>query len=203
MKNILKLLLVLFVQNIYAQYPVLTTTSLAGDPTMDINFSKNGNYAIDTNNERDQYVGLWRYQDSDILFELKMEKRDQFLFKIEYQGQVYYTYSDIIIFKYKLIKNGVLIYDNLNATIPNENYYSQATKHGNYEYLYGGLLDFTRNVMGTVSIKRLQASNPDKIYFNLSSGGYSLHNPKEFYNNPPDVKLFNIPTDGIEMVRVN
>ena len=121
-----------------------------------------------------------------------MEKRDQFLFKIEYQGQIHYQYADIIIFKYKLVKNGVVIYDNLNATIPNENYYSQATKHGNSEFLYGSLLDFTRNVMGTVSIKRLQASNPDKIYFNLSSGGYSLLNPSSYYTNPPNIKLFNI-----------
>ena len=72
MKNILKLILVLFVQNIYAQYPVLTTTSLAGDPNLDSNYSKSGNYAMDTNNERDQYVGLWRYQDNEILFELKI-----------------------------------------------------------------------------------------------------------------------------------
>lgn len=203
MKTILKLIIILFIQNIFAQYPVLTTTSLAGDPRLDINFSKNGNYAIDTNNERDQYVGLWRYQNNEILFELKMEKRDQFLFKIEYQGQINYKYADIIIFKYKLIKNGVVIYDNLDATIPNENYYSQAKKYGSFEFLSGIMFDMTRNVSASVSIKRLPASNPDKIYFDLSSGAYSLHNSKEFYNNPPGVKLFNIPTDGIEMIRVN
>lgn len=201
MKNIIKIIIVLFIQNIYAQYPVLSTTSLAGNPNMDNNFTKNGNYAMDTNNERDQYVGLWRYQDNEILFELKMEKRDQFLTKIEYEGQVYYSYSDEIIFKYKLVKNGVLIYDNLNDIIPNENYYSCATKHGNSQYLYGRLNDMTRNVSAVVLINRI-ASNPDKIFFNLSSYSYSLRNPKEFYNNPPGIKLFNIPTDGIEMIRV-
>ena len=67
----------MFIQNTYAQYPVLTTTSLTGNPTLDSNFLKSGNYAIDTNNERNQYVGLWRYENNEILFELKMEKRDQ------------------------------------------------------------------------------------------------------------------------------
>jgi hypothetical protein len=203
MKNILKIIIILFIQNSFAQYPVLTTTSLAIDPNMDSNFTNNGNYAIDTNNERDQYVGLWRYQDNELLFELKMEKRDQFLFKIEYQGQVHYTYKDIIIFKYKLVKNGVLLYDNLETIIPTENYYSQATKHGNSDFLSGSMFDMTRNVSAVVSIKRLPTSNPDKIYFDLSSYNYSLRNSKEFYNNPPGIKLFNIPTDGIEMYRVN
>ena len=67
MKNILKLIIILWFQNSFAQYPILTTTSLTGDPTMDANFLKSGNYAVDTNNERNQYVGLWRYQTSDIL----------------------------------------------------------------------------------------------------------------------------------------
>jgi hypothetical protein len=203
MKNIVKIIIVLFIQNTYAQYPVLSTTSLAGNPTIDSNFLKKGNYLIDTNNERDQYVGLWRYQQNGILFELKMEKRDQFLFKVEYQGQLHYKYKDIIVFKYKLVKNGVVIYDNLNEIIPSENYYSQATKHGNSEFLSGSMFDMTRNVSASVSIKRLSTTNPDKIFFNLSSGAYSLHNSKEFYNNPPGIKLFNIPTDGIEMIRVN
>ena len=94
-----------------------------------------------------------------------------------------------------------MIYNNLDITIPNENYYSRATKHGNSEYLSGSMFDMTRNVSAVVLINRI-ASNPDKIFFNLSSYSYSLRNPKEFYNNPPDVKLFNIPTDGIEMIRV-
>lgn len=201
MKKIFNFIIILLFQNSFAQYPVLTTTSLVGDPTMDSNFSKKGNYAVDTNNERNQYVGLWRYQTSDILFELKMEKRDQYLYLLTYNGIIDYDYSDVIIFKYRLVKNGITIYDNLIATIPTENYYSSALKYGDSDYLYGSLIDMTRNVMGTVSIKRLPATNPDKIYFNLSSGGYSLLNPIEYYQGSNE-KLFNIPTDGIEMVRV-
>ena len=64
------------------------------------------------------------------------------------------------------------------------------------------MIDMTRNVNASVSIKRLPATNPDKIYFDLSSGAYSLLNPSSYYTNPPNIKLFNIPTDGIEMYRV-
>jgi hypothetical protein len=191
----------LFFQNSFAQYPILSTTSLAGDPTTDSNFSKKGNYAVDTNNERNQYVGLWRYEQNGVLFELKMEKRDQYLYRFTYNGITDYDYSDVIIFKYKLVKNGITIYDNLNATIPNENYFSSATKYGDYDYLSGRMIDMTRNVNASVSIKRLTATNPDKIYFDLSSGGYSLLNPIEYYQGSNE-KLFNIPTDGIEMVMV-
>lgn len=202
MKNIFNLIIILLFQNSFAQYPVLSTTSLAVDPRMDANFSKKGNYAVDTNNERNQYVGLWRYEQNGILFELEMEKRDQFITKHIYQNQVFsYYYRDVIVFKYKLIKNGITIYDNLNTAIPNENYFSSATKHGDLDYLSGSLIDMTRNVMGTISVKRLPITNPDKIYFDLSSGGYSLLNPIEYYQGSNE-KLFNIPTDGIEMVRV-
>ena len=122
-----------------------------------------------------------------------MEKRDQFITKHIYQNQVLsYYYSDLIIFKYRLVKNGITIYDNLDSTIPTENYYSTALKYGVSDYLYGSLIDMTRNVMGTVSIKRLPATSPDKIYFNLSSGAYSLLNPSSYYTNPPNIKLFNI-----------
>ena len=85
---------------------------------------------------------------------------------------------------------------------PTENYFSSATKYGDLDYLSGRMIDMTRNVNASVSIKRLPATNPDKIYFDLSSGAYSLLNPSSYYTNPPNIKLFNIPTDGIEMYRV-
>ena len=159
---------------------------------MDANFSKKGNYAVDTNNQRNQYVGLWRYEQNGILFELKMEKRDQYLYLLTYNGITDYDYSDLIIFKYRLVKNGITIYDNIGTTLPNENYFSSATKYGDLDYLSGRMIDMTRNVNASVSIKRLPASSPDKIYFNLSSGGYSLLNPSSYYTNPPNIKLFNI-----------
>ncbi len=184
----------------YAQLPVITTTSLAGDPSNDVNFLKNGNYAIDVNNERDQYVGLWRYQDNGILFELKIEKKNQYINKVFIQGITSYHFFDVLTFKYKLIKNNVLIYDNLNQTIP-EDYISIATKYGVDNYAYGGFLDATRNVCAKVSITKTN-TNPEKIFFDLSSGAYYLLNPISYYEGHV-IPLFNVPTNGIEMLKVD
>ena len=192
----------MFVNIVNAQCSITTTTNLGDNPRNDPNFSKNGNYAKDFNNERDQYVGLWRYQTADILFELKMEKRDQYLSYNSYQNFLLCNYTDVIVFKYKLVKNGVTIYDNLNAVIPNTNYFSNATKYNDYEFLSGRLIDVTRNVNASVEVKRLPSTSLDKIFFNLSSGTYALLNPPEYYISQPNIDLFNIPVDGIEMVRV-
>ena len=202
MKKIIITALIMFVNIINAQYPILTTTNLSNNPTDDPNFLKNGNYAKDFNNERNQYVGLWRYQTADILFELKMEKRDEYLSNLSYQNYHYYFYRDIIIFKYKLVKNGVIIHDNLDAVIPASGYFSCATKQGDNNYLSGRMIDVTRNVNAVVSINRIPGTNPNKIFFDLSSGTYTLLNPPEYYISQPNIDLFNIPVDGIEMVRV-
>jgi|LakMenEpi03Aug12_release.lakeMendotaPanAssembly.Ray.scaffolds.fasta_scaffold256195_3 hypothetical protein len=195
------IILIIFCVNIgFAQYPVLTTTSLAGNPNLDPKFNTHGNYARDINNEREQYVGLWRYNQNDILFELKIEKRDMFITKYENQGNVFsYDYCDEIIFKYRLVKNGIEIYNNLAANIP-EGYLSSASKFGNYDFASGLFVDATHNVRANVSVKRISTS-PDKIFFNLSSGSYYYLNPRSYYETI-DV-IFTIPLDGIEMVRVN
>ncbi len=86
MKNITIILIILLGHLIYAQYPVLTTTSLMKDEFEEPNHSKNGNYAKDINNERNQYEGLWRYNQNGVLFELKIEKKNQMLNKQEYNG---------------------------------------------------------------------------------------------------------------------
>ena len=152
MKSKITILILFCINSIFAQYPVLSTSSLVVDPTNDINFSKKGNYARDFTNQRDQYVGLWRYEQNGILFELKIEKRDKMINKIEYQGQVSYNFMDRVILKYKLIKNGTLLYDNL-ATNPSDDYLSIGSKYGVYNFLSGGFLDTTRNVCGTYSLK--------------------------------------------------
>lgn len=197
MKTIIKIIFILFITKGFGQYPILSTTSLV-NPTNDGNYTKKGNYAIDTNNERDQYVGLWRYETNGILFELKIEKRDQYISKIEYPGQLWYSYSDVVVFKYKLIKNGVLIYDNLNLEIPNE-YNSQAIKNGQNDYLYGGFEDTTGRVCGNLTIRKLNTTT-EKIFFDLSNNAYYLLEPFSSYDTSQP--LFSIPTGGFEMVKV-
>ena len=200
MKNIfITIILVCTINSIFAQYPVLSTTSLANDPRTDINFSKSGNYARDFTNQRDQYVGLWRYSQNGILFEVKIEKKDKYINKIEYQGQVSYNFMDRVVLKYKLIKNGILLYDNLNVILP-EDYLSLASKYGVSDYLSGLMVDETHKVRASVSIKLLN-TNPQKIHFDLASGAYHYLNPDSYYENL--TTIFTIPLNGIEMVRVN
>ena len=72
----LHLILFLYTSLGFAQLPVTSTTSLS-NPDSDPNFTSNGNYAQDTANERQQYVGTWEYNQNGILFQVKIEKKDQ------------------------------------------------------------------------------------------------------------------------------
>ena len=189
-------------QTIYAQYYVLTTTSLT-NPLIDVNFGKHGNYAVDTNNELDQYVGLWRYNQNGILFELQIDKRIKYMSKIEYQNNFWYDYRDCVLLRYKLVRNGVEIYDNLNTTLPIINWESTGLKYGTSNFLDGKIIDFTRNVYASYEINKLTTNNgQQKIFFNMSEFTYMLLNPIEYYQGS-SLPLFNIPINGIEMTKVN
>lgn len=73
-------------------------------------------------------------------------------------------------------------------------------KQSSRNHLYGGILDYTRNVIGSYTIERL-FGNPEKINFNLNLGNYRILNPRSYYNDGQP--LFSIPIKGIEMVKVN
>jgi hypothetical protein len=100
-------------QNLASQeLPVLSTTSLYNG---EVYHSENGNYARDTHNERNQYVGLWEYNQNDILFLLKIKKMDKVINKREFPGfEPHYNYFDQLTLRYRLVKNNVLLFDNLN-----------------------------------------------------------------------------------------
>lgn len=205
--KILFSIIALLCLNMVSAQQVLSTISLAGDPTNDDNFINNGNYAIDTNNERDQYVGLWRYtgtyDGNSIVFDLKIEKRDKARSSmVDSNGDLFhYSFADEIVFKYKLTRNGVVVHDNLNQVISvSENYYSNALKYGADSSCDGIFVDYGKYVHTGVSVTRLNTT-PAKIYFDLNSSDYMLKKPREYYRNAPG-KLFSIPTDGIEMVKV-
>lgn len=152
--------------------------------------AKNGNYATDTNNEREQYAGIWEYNQNGILFQLKIEKQDKVLNKIEYNGEISsYNFTDKVVLRYKLVKNGVTIHDNLNS--PSLDYViNWGMKQSSKNYLYGKILDYTRNVIGSYTIERL-FGNPEKINFNLNLGNYRILNPRSYYNDGQP--LFSIP----------
>ena len=202
MKIYIKIIAILFVNIVIAQEPpVLSTTSLA-NAAQNLDIAKEGNYAMDTANQRNQYVGTWQYNQNGVLFQIKIEKKDKYLNEGIYNGQrVFYNYRDVVTFKYRLVKNGVTIYNNINQTsFPASAYIPIATKKGSNTYLYGGFHDATNNVVGSVSITR-QNTTPAKITFNLNRYDYDLRNPHSSYD--PNQPLFTVPTGSIEMVKIN
>ena len=199
----LYLILLLFTNCLLAQeLPVLSTTSLANPDHNNSIFCNDGNYAQDTANEREQYVGTWEYREKNVLFQLKIEKGDKHLTKWENNGKVSrYNYSDVVFFKYKLIVKGNVIFDNLNQDIYfQEDVYPLATKMGSHEDLGGIFIDVTKNIGSTLTIKRLNTA-PAKIIFNLSSINSFPLKPGQDYN--PDHPDFTVPTGEIEMIKIN
>lgn len=200
MKTLVMIFLLTISQNIAAQQlPILSTTSQFNREQR-FNHQENGNYARDTHNERDQYVGLWEYNHNGILFQLKIEKMNKVINKIEAPGfETIYNYFDLLILRYRLVKDNVILFDNLNESDvdPIANY---ATKLGTYSFASGRIWDRTRNVRGSHTITRLD-TNPPKIIFNLGRSNNTLLNERSFYNDGQP--LYSIPADGVEMIKIN
>ena len=184
----------------FAQYPVLTTTSLS-NPSHEDQHSNHGNYAIDTNNDRQQYVGLWRYTSSEIVLDIKITKLDKLCSSTPPpEGHTrQYSFMDGVILTYKLVKNGIVLHDNLSTTFTNVNYHSWGYIESPDNFLYGRIKDFTGGVTSVFTITNLNTT-PNKILFDMSNMAYSLDNPRNTYQQ--GVKLFTIPTGGIEMIRI-
>src|SRR5690606_35020227 len=114
-----------------------------------VHLINHGNYAMDTNNERAQYIGTWRYESNGLLFELKVDAADQFLQQFP-DGSKYYFW-DVVVLKYRMVQNDVEIFNNLEAAVSSD-YPSIGIKQGDRGSLDGRIKDFTRNVTGTFSI---------------------------------------------------
>lgn len=200
MKKFIMTLFLMICQNLISQeLPVLSTTSLY-DEEQQFDHIDSGNYARDTHNERDQYVGLWQYNQNGILFILKIEKMDKVINKREFPGfEPHYNYFDQLTLRYRLVKNNILLFDNLNqdGVDPIANY---ATKHGSNNYARGRIWDRTRNVRGSHTITRLN-THPPKIIFDLERFDYTKLNDSSFYQD--GLPLFSIPQGGIEMVKID
>jgi hypothetical protein len=200
MKTYITILLLVVISIANAQdLPVLSTTSLA-NPEDDMNNAKNGNYAKDLGNERDQYVGLWEYNQNGILFQIKIEKQDKVLNKREYNGVIdHYEFCDEVILRYKLVKNGVLIYNSLTQANVDP-ITSYGIKQAGYDYLDGRILDYTRNIVAPYTIVKA-FSYPQKIIFKLGESTFSKLNPDSFYQDGQP--LFTLPREQIELLKIN
>ncbi|MFC4739318.1 DUF6705 family protein [Flavobacterium ponti] len=182
-------------------YPVLSTTSLAIESD-DIHFAENGNYAMDTANERDQYVGTWQYNQNGTLFIIKIEKRDQRFLGDIIQGQLESTYSyiDEVRIRYKLVINGVLLYDNLNETNMN-NINTSGFKFAGDDYLSGNFIDKTKNVGVRYQIYKTDASTPETIIFKADNGANFKLGPDSSYTSGEQI-IF-IPLGETTMIKID
>lgn len=208
MKNIRKILniVVLIVSiQIYSQtYPVLTTTNQEFSSTDD-NDWESGNYAKDVGGIRDQFIGTWRYQASGILLEIKIEKRDKEL----YRTPSTYRFMDIIIIKYKLVKNGMVLHDNLNAVIPanNTGYHNYDLNFISYGFYYnntyqfrGFINDYYRQVLCDYTLRKMNVNGQDILLLNISNGNYRIYGDDSMYT--PSQKLFSLPLGPILLDKV-
>jgi len=118
---------------------------------------------------------------------------------IESDVGVFYYYMDAVTLRYKLVKNGVTLHDNLNSVNIEGYIVSYGSKYVNYN-LDGKILDYTRNVAGQYEITRLNTT-PPKIIFKLNEFNYTLINPDSFYQG--DQPLFSLPLGNIEMEKVD
>ncbi|MDN3707637.1 hypothetical protein QW060_10935 [Myroides ceti] len=209
MKNIKRFIhctTILFVLQTYAQqYPVLSTTNQANTITDD-NYMETGNYAKDIGNIRNQVIGNWRYQTPNLLLELKIEKRDK-----EFSGisATQYRFKDIIIIKYKLVKNGMVLHDNLNATIPTNSIQNQAYDinyvsdgyYYNTTYTFKGFInDYYRQVLCSYEMQKTNVNGQEKLLLNISNGNYRIYGNASMYT--PSQKLFSLPLGPILLDRV-
>ncbi len=209
MKNIKQfihlIILCCMLQAYSQQYPVLTVTNQVLSTTDD-NYSTKGNYAKDVGNIRNQVVGSWRYQTPDLLLELKIEKRDK-----EFSGisATQYRFKDIIIIKYKLVKNGMVLHDNLNATIPFNSIQNQAydinyISDGYYydtSYTFKGFInDYYRQVLCSYEMQKTNLNGQEKLLLNISNGNYRIYGDASMYT--PSQKLFSLPLGPILLDRV-
>lgn len=115
MKNIFILLLITMFVNCKAQtrFPQRTvsqTQAHANDFDIQV-----GDYVKDTENRLNAYEGAWIYNANGVEFTLKLEKKEQVLMETNNNN---YRFYDMIITRYKLIKDGVTLFNNLDATLP-------------------------------------------------------------------------------------
>ncbi|WP_448607421.1 DUF6705 family protein [Paenimyroides ceti] len=187
------------------QYPVLSITNQTFAAN-DINYLKKGNYAKDTEGIRDQIMGSWRYATSNLLLEIVIEKQNKKLYRV---GNTSYDYKDIIVMKYKLVKNGVVLHDNLNSIIPQNNtgYHTYGIDFISYGFYYdtsykfkGFINDYYRQVLCSYEMQKTNLNGQEKLLLNISNGNYRIYGDASMYI--PSQKLFSLPLGPILLDRI-
>ena len=202
MKKIFIITIILIFGKAFSQYPVLSTTSL-DDENQELTHTNNGNYAMDTANERDQYLGTWEYNNNGIIFQIKIEKKDKNFNGILDKGvlESEYFYMDEVMIRYKLIINDITKFDSFNEFIPSK-IRGSGFKLGQNNYLHGSIVDETTKVGVRYNIFKTNGTSPEKIIFKAQRGTmYKLY-PRTGITAPDGTPTF-LPMEEIEMVKVN
>lgn len=202
MKTFYKFFCLIVINITFAQLPTLSTTSLANSAE-DLDKANNGNYAIDTANERQQYVGTWEYSNSNTLFQIKIEKVDKYFYGIYYNGRLQgnYFFMDAVKIKYKIVVDGVVLFDNLNETNL-DLVGGTGTKLGSNPYLHGSIIDEITKVGVRYEIYKTSATSPEKIIFKGERGTMYALRPRTNITAPDGSPTF-IPLNEIEMIKTD
>jgi hypothetical protein len=134
---------------------------------------------------------------------LNLRKKEQILNETRNNN---YIFSDMIILTYKLEKNYITIFDNLNENLPNEilptddgNFGYFSFYESNYNKLSGSYHDVTYNIVSSCMIKKLDtlAGQPEKISLKLYRA--LRRNDPSFYQGLTEA--FSVP-NNIELTKL-
>ena len=165
---------------------------------------QNGDYLRDNENKLNAFEGVWVYDDGNgNKLTLNLRKKEQVLNETRNNN---YRFSDLIILTYKLEKNYITIFDNLNENLPNEilptdegNFGYFSFYESNYNKLSGSYHDVTYNIVSDCTIKKLEtlAGQPEKISLKLY--GALRRNDPSFYQGLTEA--FSVP-NNIELTKL-
>lgn len=166
--------------------------------------NQNGDYLRDNENRLNSFEGIWLYDDGNgNKLTLNLRKKEEVLCETRNNN---YSFSDMIILTYKLEKNYIIIFDNLNENLPNEiestvedNFGYFSFYESNYNKLSGSYYDDTYNIVSDCIIKKLNtlSGQPEKISIKLY--GALRRNDPSFYQGLTDA--FSVP-NNIELTKL-
>ncbi len=205
MKTIIKILILSITLSFScnAQTRSIQRTLNLSDTFLDNHNHINGDYIKDNLNQLNAFEGNWVYNDGNgTIFTVQLRKKIEVLNDTSDR----YHFSDMLILTYKLVKNGVLLFDNLNTPLPNEilktgqgtfGYY-RLYDNNDFNKLWGSFHDEIYNIIADCTIKKVPtpAGTPEKISFDLYNAWRK--NDPSFYQGLPST--FGVP-DNVVLIK--
>ena len=154
MKNIvITAILILASNGINAQFPIYP---LDTSPY----FIEDEAYLKDTDNELNKYEGTWAFSQNGINMTIKLDK-------ILWYKDIPKYYKDVVNGNYKLIENGVVIYDDLSDSVSDVSNIIGSTLSNDDQYYILTFWDRQNcDITGTIRIK-IDANNPDILHWQM------------------------------------